>query len=63
MHKAITSVLQRCEGSTKGNATDVRMEHSAETVRTGRMAQLNKSIRSSPNSACNAKEVVFKEAL
>ena len=47
MHKAIISVLQRCERSTKGNATDVRIEHSAETVRTGRLAQPNKRNRSS----------------
>ena len=63
MHKAIILVLQRCGGSTKGNATDVRMEHSTEMVRTGRLAQLNKSNRSSSNSACNAKEVVFKETM
>ena len=53
MHKAIISVLQRCEGRAKGNAIDVRMEHSAETVRTGRFSWHSsaKSNRSSANSA------------
>ena len=63
IHKAIILVLQRCGGSTKGNETEVRMEYSTETVCTGRLAQLNKSNRSSSNSACNAKEVVFKETM
>ena len=41
----------------------MRMEHSTEMVRTGKLAQLNKSNRSSSNSACNATEVVFKETM
>ena len=63
IHRAIISVLLRCEGSAKGNATDVRMQHSAETVRTARLAQLSRSNHSSANSAYSATEAVFKETM
>ena len=63
MYRAIISVWLRCEGSAKGNAADVRMQHSAETVRTARLAQLSRSDRSSANSAYSATEAVFKETM
>ena len=53
------SVLQCCEGRATGNATDVRMDDSAETVRTSKLAQPSKINRSSrsANSANSAKEL------
>jgi len=57
--KRLWSVLQCCEGRATGNATDVRMDDSAETVRTSKLAQPSKINRSSrsANSANSAKEL------